>query len=123
MERRFFLRFCPAHHAVCQTHAFPRNKQSELFIKLAPPLQRLWFWAAFWFGLGSHKISIPYLVKNGTNGLLGEEFNKDEMAKYILELSLDEDQRLRMGEAGYHLAIQKFSRDIEIDVIKSHLVL
>ena len=47
------------------------------------------------------------LITHGTNGFLFEPDNEDELRAYIEALSLDPEQRARMGEAGRRTVLSK----------------
>lgn len=52
---------------------------------------------------------IPELVIDKENGLLFDPANSAQMAKYIIELALDKEKRIRYGKAGKQKVLSEFT--------------
>ncbi len=57
----------------------------------------------------------PELVKEGETGLLVPSSNPELMAKAILELVLDKDKRLELGENAYQRVLENFSIQVMVN--------
>lgn len=62
--------------------------------------------------VGSNFYAVPEIVNNGETGLLFETGNSEDLAEKLSKLAMDEDFRLKLGEASYGRAKSTFSNEI-----------
>ena len=62
--------------------------------------------------VSTYEGGIPYIVKDGENGLLCKSQNPIDLSDKLAKLLDNPELRWKMGEAGYKILKQKYTLDI-----------